>query len=110
MVVILYYLPFLTGSLKRNLLVHCRPAKPQSLELRMSDADSTRRRVIIMRHAQTVENEHLILLTNAFIEFILHFRFPSLSAIFHALCGLLSFDSDSKLSILGEQQVTCFQL
>lgn len=63
------------------------------------------RRVFIVRHAQTVENEHLISLTNAFIDLLLHWRIPDVMAAISSLAALLKFEANSELSLTGIQQV-----
>lgn len=59
----------------------------------------------MIRHAQTVENQHLILLTNNLIDAVLRFQLPDLKAVSHALFELLKFDHDSELSPEGVMQV-----
>jgi hypothetical protein len=75
----------------------------------MSDGN-VRKRVIVIRHAQTIENECLIHLTEFFIDFLSLKRFLPKKSHFDALCHLLQFNANSGVSSHGMLQVTRLSL
>lgn len=62
------------------------------------------RRIVIIRHAQTEENEQLILCANTLINLLKHFTLPRWDFL-KSVLALLRFESDSQLSEVGIQQV-----